>query len=275
MADTAKRTKPLSAKALARLKPGEIKPNKKKQYGHPRNYDLGTGVYRFSRSRMYHKKALWKFVGKKNPKKEKPKKKRFIVKQIGGEKNGGTRKVILTRKTASYPTCDRIRRHPAKKCFKDHKRRLRPALTEGTVCIVLAGVHKGKRVVFLKQLGSGLLLVTGPYKLNGCPLRRINKNYVIATSTKIDVSPIQIPADINDDYFKRIKNKKPKKEEGDIFVAKKEKYKASEKRKEDQKKVDAQVLTQIKKAQHSGMIRKYLGSMFALHSSQYPHRMKF
>lgn len=34
----------------------------------PRNYDLGNGVYRFSRSRMYHKKAIYKFLDKKTPK---------------------------------------------------------------------------------------------------------------------------------------------------------------------------------------------------------------
>lgn len=37
--------------------------------GRPRNYDLGNGVYRFSRTRMYHKKAIYKFLDKKTQKK--------------------------------------------------------------------------------------------------------------------------------------------------------------------------------------------------------------
>jgi hypothetical protein len=65
MAD--KKPKPEAIKRKPAPGGKEASPAKKSKHK-PRNYNLGNGVYRFSRSRMYHKKALYKFVAKKTPK---------------------------------------------------------------------------------------------------------------------------------------------------------------------------------------------------------------
>lgn len=100
----------------------------------------------------------------------------------------------------------------------------------------------------MKVLKSGLLLVNGPFKLNACPLRRIHQNFVIATSTKIDISSVNIPEKINDKYFQRVKDaKKGKKDDGEIFAKKAERYTPSEERKKDQAEIDKQLIAAIKK----------------------------
>merc|ERR1712213_33336 len=100
----------------------------------------------------------------------------FVEKKVGGAKNGETRMVRVKKLTNNVPTVDAPAAGTSKNFFSGHVRKVRASLTPGTVAIVLAGVPKGKRVIVLKRLGTGLLLVTGPHKLNGCPLRRVNQS---------------------------------------------------------------------------------------------------
>ena len=49
---------------------------------------------------------------------------------------------------------------------------------------------------------------TGPYQVNGVPLRRVPQSYVIATETKIDIGSLKVDKDLNDEFFKRQKTQK-------------------------------------------------------------------
>lgn len=155
----------------------------------PRSKDLVPGIGRLSRSQVFAKRALYK--GQK--KSEQPKaetKPEFVEKTVGGGKNGGKRLVPTTKAPRYYPAEDV--RQPKKSRKSPKPTKLRTTISPGSVLILLAGRFRGKRVVFLKQLSSGLLLVTGPYKLNGVPLRRVNQAYVIATSTSVDISGVNV-----------------------------------------------------------------------------------
>jgi len=234
---------------------------------------------RLSRGRMFHKRGLWlieKWKKQNEKKAEKKTEKRIVEKVVKGDKNGGKRLVPVKRFPKFYPTEEQPRKLKTNKTtFKAHKHKLRSSLTPGTVVILVAGRHAGKRVVFLKQLSSGLLLVSGPYKSNGCPLRRINQIYVIATKTKVDISKVSIPENINDKFFDRVKAKKQKTKESDLFETKKEGYKLTEERKKAQVEVDKQIITAVKAHPEKRVLIAYLKSRFGLNNKQYPHKMKF
>ena len=64
-------------------------------------------------------------------------------------------------------------------------------------------------------------MVTGPFKANGVPLRRVNARYVIATSQKVDLSGID--AKVVDKvsasgYFTKDKKAESKKSEEAFFA---------------------------------------------------------
>lgn len=119
----------------------------------------------------------------------------------------------MVKKLSWYPADDE------KKHYKKNKpkaTKLRKGIEAGKVLVLLSGRFRGRRVVFLKQLTSGLLLVTGPYKVNGVPLKRVNQAYTLTTSTKVSVNGVDV-SKIDDATFK--KEKKSKKQGENKFFA--------------------------------------------------------
>merc|ERR1711934_706774 len=148
--------------------------------------------------------------------------------------------------------------------------KLKASLVPGAVVILLAGRFKGKRAVFLKQLDSGLCLITGPYQVNGIPLRRVPQSYVIGTSTVVDVSGANTD-EVTDAQFKKPKSAKKKSEDGP-FASAEEKAPLDEAVKALQTKVDGPV---VKAVEAESMLKDYLRAKFSLKLGQYPHEMSF
>merc|ERR1712060_862659 len=103
---------------------------------------------------------------------------------------------------------------------------------------------------------------------NGVPLRRMNQRFVIATSTKIDVSGVDVKK-IDDAFFKRSEAEKKKGSAG--FLEGDSKAPLSAEKKSMQKTVDAAILKGIKEP----AMKKYLGAKFALSSTQNAHDLIF
>nr|GMD91745.1 60S ribosomal protein L6-like [Ipomoea batatas] len=188
----------------------------------PRNPELIRGVGKYSRSKIYHRRGLWAIKAKN-----------------GGAFPRHDKKpaaAAAVEKPPKFYPADDVRK-PLVNKHKPKQAKLRASITPGTVLIILAGRFKGKRVVFLKQLPSGLLLVTGPFKINGVPLRRVNQAYVIGTSTKID-----------------------------------EKNVISQEKKDEQKAVDAALIKAIEAVPD---FKAYLGARFSLKAGMKPHELVF
>lgn len=171
-----------------------------------------------------------------------------------------------------YPAEDE--KQPLKRRRNQPKARTgRKSIQPGSVVILLSGAHRGRRVVVLKTLASGNLLVTGPYAINGVPLKRVNPAYVIATSTRVSLDGVA--ANVDETHFKaqtrftknELKNasetRTKKAEAGKQAVAS---WKAEAKK--VQKTVDDKLVENIKKVAELG---GYLKTRFTLTSGVRPH----
>jgi large subunit ribosomal protein L6e len=195
------------------------------------------------------------------------------------EKNGGKWPVTAKAVKAAEPAAKAPKFYPAEDAPRPlHKKKtrggaagLRASITPGTVLILLAGRFKGKRVVFLKQLPSGLLLITGPYSVNGVPARRVNAAFVIATSTRVAVEGVNTDV-YTDAFFAKPAKDRSKSASAEAFFA----APGAEKKELPAGYVAAQAaLDAALKGKMSEETLGYLNTRFALRAGDKPHAMRF
>lgn len=153
----------------------------------------------------------------------------------------------------------------------------RKSIVPGSVVILLSGPHRGRRVVVLKHLEAGNILVTGPYAINGVPLKRVNAAHVISTSTRVPLDGVSV--NIDNTYFKKqvhfTKNQLKNASETRTKHAEEGKNAEAQWRaqaKATQKTVDAALIANIKKVEQ---LSGYLATRFTLAGGVRPHELRF
>jgi large subunit ribosomal protein L6e len=178
----------------------------------------------------------------------------------------------LNKSKWGYPVTDE-KKHFKRNSKKPSQTRLRKDIQSGQVLILLSGRFRGKRVVFLKQLSSGMLLVTGPYKFNGVPLKRVNQAYVLPTKTRVNLGNIPALDKLSENtFFQRVEVKRGNKLADFVEEPQKKRERITETRRETQNTVDAEV---VKSVRAVPQLREYLQNRFGLKNGDKPHLMNF
>jgi ribosomal protein L14E/L6E/L27E len=93
--------------------------------------------------------------------------------------------------------------------YKTARKKNLLSLKRGSVLILLTRKLFGKKVVLLDITETGLLVVTGPFSINGISLRRVNFKYTISSGAIINLKKINSSV-LNDEYFETLKKSKSK-----------------------------------------------------------------
>ena len=118
-----------------------------------------------------------------------------------------------------------------------------------------------------------VLLLIGPYRYNGVPLRRFNRTYMILTKTCVNISKVKVSS-IKMKLFRR-KMIKTSLKKNRKFVSKATKKPIIRRCKELillQKSIDDSVCESVRKIPH---LKQYLQSHFTLTNKDRPHMMRF
>lgn len=93
-------------------------------------------------------------------------------------------------------------------------------LNPGSILILLSKKSLGKKVILLNTTESGLLVVTGPFSINGVSMRRVNQKYTVLSGATLNLewgllnssrrSFSNAIFDLNDEYFSILKTSKNK-----------------------------------------------------------------
>jgi len=195
------------------------------------------------------------------------------------------KKMKVCRMRKVYHTQLPMKFAPAKGSMRhvNNPTKLRKSLVPGTVCIIVAGRHQSKKCIFLKQIKrSGLLLVTGPHKVNGVPLRRVDQKHVIATSLVLPLPEgFKVPGHVDDFFFKTArgtkKNSTTKAKDATLKgkTAKKEQKKPDLVRRKAQHAIDKAMIKALKKHEDPRTAFKYMKRAFTLIGERYAHNIKF
>ncbi|TXG71222.1 hypothetical protein EZV62_006157 [Acer yangbiense] len=98
--------------------------------------------------------------------------------------------------------------------------------------------------------------VLGSFKFKGVPLRRVNQSYEIGTSTKVNISGVNVEK-FDDKYFAKESE---------------EKKSLPQEKKDNQKAVDTPLIKSIEAVPE---LKAYLGSRFSLRAGMKPHELVF
>jgi large subunit ribosomal protein L6e len=178
----------------------------------------------------------------------------------------------LNKSKWGYPVSDE-KKHFTRNSKKTSQTRLRKDIQPGQVLILLSGRFRGRRVVFLKQLPTGLLLVTGPYKFNGVPLKRVNQAYVLPTKTRVNLANIAALDKLSENsFFKKVEVKRGNKLSDFVEEPQKKRERITETRRETQNAVDSEVVKSVRAVPE---LKEYLQSRFSLKNGDKPHLMNF